>query len=65
MILMSLYVDDLILARSRNDIFQDTNQALSDRFEMTDMDQLKHFLEMDIDHSYGKWKDADLRNLVC
>ena len=46
MIFVALYVDDLVLASK---ILQDTKQALSDRFEMTDMGQLKYFLGMEIE----------------
>ena len=40
-IFVVLYVDSLILASSINLIFKETKQMLSDRFEMTDMVQIK------------------------
>ncbi|GMF70890.1 unnamed protein product [Phytophthora fragariaefolia] len=49
MIFVALYVDDLILASSSDKMLQDTKQALSDRFEMTDMGQLKYFLGIEIE----------------
>ena len=48
MIFVALYVDDLVLASNSDKILQDTKQALSKRFEMTDMGQLKYFLGMEI-----------------
>ncbi|CEG45257.1 hypothetical protein VITISV_038864 [Plasmopara halstedii] len=49
MIFVALYVDDLILASSSLKMLKETKQSLSDRFEMTDMGQLKYFLEMEIE----------------
>ncbi|GMF73444.1 unnamed protein product [Phytophthora fragariaefolia] len=49
MIFVALYVDALILASSSDKMLQDTKQALSDRFEMTDMGQLKYFLGIEIE----------------
>ncbi|OWY95693.1 Copia type Polyprotein, partial [Phytophthora megakarya] len=58
MIFVALYVDDLILASSSDKMLKDTKQALSDRFEMTDMGQLKYFLGMEIDHDETTGKVA-------
>ena len=49
MIFVALYVDDLVLASNSSNLLQDTKQAISERFEMTDMGQLKYFLGMEID----------------
>uniref|UniRef100_H3GB36 Reverse transcriptase Ty1/copia-type domain-containing protein n=2 Tax=Phytophthora ramorum TaxID=164328 RepID=H3GB36_PHYRM len=49
MIFVALYVDDLVLASSSDKMLLDTKQALSHRFEMTDMGQLKYFLGMEIE----------------
>lgn len=49
MIFVALYLDDLILASSTSKMLQETKQALSKRFEMTDMGQLKYFLGIEIE----------------
>ena len=49
MIFVALYVDDLVLASSTDELLKSTKKALGDRFEMTDMGQLKYFLGMEID----------------
>lgn len=49
MIFIALYVDGLVLASNSSTLLQDTKKALSDRFEMTDMGQLKYFLGMEIE----------------
>ncbi|GMG18633.1 unnamed protein product [Phytophthora fragariaefolia] len=51
MIFVALYVDDLVLASSSDKMLKETKQALSDRFEMTDMGQLKYFLGMEIEQN--------------
>uniref|UniRef100_A0AAV1U852 Reverse transcriptase Ty1/copia-type domain-containing protein n=1 Tax=Peronospora matthiolae TaxID=2874970 RepID=A0AAV1U852_9STRA len=48
MILVVLYVDDLILSSSNNDILKSTKMALSTRFEMTGLGELSYFLGMEI-----------------
>lgn len=48
MIFAALYVDDLILASSSIKMLQATKQALSERFEMTDIGQLNYFIGMEI-----------------
>ncbi|OWZ15093.1 Gag-pol Polyprotein [Phytophthora megakarya] len=57
MIFMALYVDDLIFTSS-NKMLKDTKQALSERFEMTDMGQLKYFLGIEIYHDETTGKVA-------
>ena len=52
MIFVALYVDDLILASNTSKMLQETKQALSDRFEMTDMGQLKYFLGIEIEQHF-------------
>lgn len=51
MIFVALYVDDLILASSADKMLQETQHALSNRFEMTDMGQLKYFLGIEIEQN--------------
>ena len=53
MIFVALYVDDLILASSADKMLQETKNALSRRFEMTDMGQLKYFLGMETRQDIG------------
>ena len=50
MIFVALYVNDLTLVSRRIDILQDIKQALSDGFEMPDIDQLTFFTGDDIDY---------------
>ncbi|TJX12677.1 hypothetical protein E9840_12290, partial [Tissierella creatinini] len=56
MMFVALYVDDLVLASSSDRMLKDTKQALSDRFEMTDMGQLKYFLGMEIEQDVATGK---------
>ncbi|CAI5721251.1 unnamed protein product [Peronospora destructor] len=56
MVFVVLYVDDLIIASSNDEFLKSTKRALSDRFEMTDLGELKYFLGMEIksDHEAGQ-----------
>ena len=48
MIFVALYVDDLVIASNNFELIQVTKQALSERFGMTDLGELKYFLGMEI-----------------
>ena len=48
MIFVALYVDDLVLASNNDDLLKSTKQALSDRFDMTDLGRLKYFLGIEV-----------------
>ncbi|KAH7460370.1 Retrovirus-related Pol polyprotein from transposon TNT 1-94 [Phytophthora ramorum] len=56
MIFVALYVDDLVLASSNDELLESTKHALSKRFEMTDLGELEYFLGMEIknDRDSGK-----------
>ena len=56
MIFVALYVDDLILASSTSKLLQKNMQALSQRFEMTDLGQLKFYLGSEIEQDNVKVK---------
>ena len=49
MIFVALYVADLIIASSSNNLLRDAICALCERYEMTDMVQLKFFLGIEIE----------------
>ncbi|KAH7488926.1 Retrovirus-related Pol polyprotein from transposon RE1 [Phytophthora ramorum] len=60
MIFVALYVDDLVLASSNDELLESTKHALSKRFEMTDLGELEYFLGMEIknDRDSGKVTQA-------
>lgn len=49
MIFVALYVDDLVIASDNDKLLKSTKKALSSRFDMTDLGQLKYFLGIEID----------------
>ena len=49
MISVALYVDDLVIASNNFEQIQSFKQALSERFDMTDLGDLKYFLGIEID----------------
>uniref|UniRef100_H3H8M3 Integrase catalytic domain-containing protein n=2 Tax=Phytophthora ramorum TaxID=164328 RepID=H3H8M3_PHYRM len=53
---VALYVDDLILASSNDELLESTKYALSKRFEMTDLGELEYFLGMEIKNNRDSGK---------
>uniref|UniRef100_A0AAV1V4J1 Reverse transcriptase Ty1/copia-type domain-containing protein n=1 Tax=Peronospora matthiolae TaxID=2874970 RepID=A0AAV1V4J1_9STRA len=49
MIFVALYVDDLVLASNNDELLKLTKKALGDRFDMTDLENLKYFLGTEVD----------------
>uniref|UniRef100_A0AAV1TPS2 Reverse transcriptase Ty1/copia-type domain-containing protein n=1 Tax=Peronospora matthiolae TaxID=2874970 RepID=A0AAV1TPS2_9STRA len=52
MIFVALYVDDLVLASNNDELLKSTKKALGDRFDMTDLGNLKYFLGMEVDQEF-------------
>uniref|UniRef100_A0AAV1TJU3 Reverse transcriptase Ty1/copia-type domain-containing protein n=1 Tax=Peronospora matthiolae TaxID=2874970 RepID=A0AAV1TJU3_9STRA len=56
MIFVALYVDDLVIASNNNELLKSTKKALGDRFDMTDLGNLRNFffgMEVDQDFTVG------------
>uniref|UniRef100_H3HAK5 Reverse transcriptase Ty1/copia-type domain-containing protein n=1 Tax=Phytophthora ramorum TaxID=164328 RepID=H3HAK5_PHYRM len=69
MIFVALYVDDLVLASSNDELLESTKHALSKRFEMTDLGELEYFLGMEIKNARdsGKvtvWQTKFLKSIL-
>lgn len=47
-----LYVDDLIIASGNDELLKSTKHMLSNRFEMTDLGELKYFLGVEIESNH-------------
>uniref|UniRef100_A0AAV1TND8 Reverse transcriptase Ty1/copia-type domain-containing protein n=1 Tax=Peronospora matthiolae TaxID=2874970 RepID=A0AAV1TND8_9STRA len=52
MIFVALYVDDLVLASNNDELLKSTKKALGDRFDMTDLGNLKYFLGLEVDQEF-------------
>ena len=48
MVFVALYAEDLVIASNKFELIQSTNQALIERFDTTDLGDLKYFLGMEI-----------------
>lgn len=51
--MLLLYVDDILLVGSHDDLVQEILTALNSRFAMKDMGKPKHFLGIEIDSDEG------------
>ena len=48
MIFVALYVDDLLLASNNAELIKTKKDELSERFDMSDLGDLKYFLGMEV-----------------
>ena len=51
---IAIYVDNLLIFGSDILCLEDVKQRLQDRFKMTDLKDISHYLEMQVNHVMGE-----------
>ena len=54
-----VYVDDLIITRNYSGEIQKTRENLSDRFQMKELGELKHFLGLEVERT-KEWGTTEI-----